>query len=77
LAPEGKQACGKLSFVARPPDTGFFAHVPERIKAISSGQWDRIISERSELKAKLTIREEAHNDGLFDVSVPEISANVS
>ena len=65
IAP-GKQACGKLSFVAGPPDTGFFAHSAERITAISIGQWERIISERIELKAELTMREEADDDGLFN-----------
>jgi len=65
IAP-GKQASCKLSFVAGPPDTGFFVHVPERITAISISQWERIISERSELKAELTMREEAHDNGVFN-----------
>src|ERR1700759_876479 len=60
----GKQACGKRSFVAGPPDTGFFAHGSERFTAISIGQWGRIISERTELEAELTMREEADDDCL-------------
>ena len=65
IAP-GKQPGGKLALIAGSPDTGFFTHVAEGFTAISIGQRARIITERSELEAQLTIREDADDDGLFN-----------
>jgi hypothetical protein len=50
------------SFVAGAPNSGLFAHVAQRITTIGIGQGERIITERTELKAELTMREEADDD---------------